>query len=254
MNLQHCRALIAQGQKKEALNWLNQQPESPDILLLLALCSTNNASEHWSKAIEALEQRGVHRDLLLALGRGIAQARVDLNSTVQIQYLQRAIQTAAVLEDHVQQIHWTAILANLLLRLGNTDKALPWLRRSVQLSIEHQHHLVTIAQGTILSGLWFSRGEIDRVSALSISIEDAAILRKNWLALATARNTRASALLIRNKHYEALSLLMETGDVLFQKGAVAALNIVKARLGEIHLIIGREQTVQIIQTIQQSVQ
>ena len=252
MNLQECRALIAKGKRKEALIWLEQQPINADILLLLALCSTNNISEHWRRAIHALEQRGIDRDLLLALGRAISQARIELNTSLQLEYLQKAIQTAAVLEDRIQQIHWTAILANVHLRLGNSDKALPWLQRSVQLSIEYQHPLVTIAQGTILSGLWFARGEIDRVSALSISIEDAAIGRQNWIAFATARNTRASTLLIRGKNLEALRLLLETGDVLFQQGAVAALNIVKARIGEIHLLLGKERTTQLIQSIQQS--
>ena len=74
--------------------------------------------------------------------------------------------------------------------------------------------------------------------------------RHNWIALATARNTRASCLLIRKQHSEAIQLLLETGDFLYSKGAVAALNIVKARLGEIHLLIGKETVRSIIQQLQ----
>ena len=249
MTLQDCRQLIANGRRSEALEWLLEQPETPDTLLLIAACESTDKHLHWQRAIEALSTHP-SKDLLLALGQGITQARHDLDFQRQITYLHQAIETAKALEDPIQQIHWTSILANRHLRLGNPDTALPWLQRSVQLSIQHQHHLATIAQGLILSGVWFARGEIDRVSALSLTIEHAAIQRHNWLAFATARNTRASCLVIRRQHKEALSILMEGGDQLSAKGAVAALNIIKARLGELHLLLGEEQIKALIQSIQ----
>ena len=43
---------------------------------------------------------------------------------------------------------------------------------------------------------------------------------------------------------------MDTGDFLYAKGAVAALNLVKARLGEVHLLLGQERTRDIIQQLQ----
>jgi ATP/maltotriose-dependent transcriptional regulator MalT len=190
---------------------------------------------------------------LLALGQGISQARKDLDTAGQETYLLQAIQVATELQSHIQRIHWMAVLGNFYLRQGHPDKAMKWLQQSVQLSIVHEHHLVTVAQGTILSGLWFGRGEIDRVSALSLSIEDAALQRHNWLAFATTRNTRASCLLIRKNEIEAIKLLLETGDFLYAKGAVAALNIVKARLGEFQLLLGQDRIRTIIDELKQAI-
>ena len=249
MTLKECRQWIANGQRQKALVWLHDQTETPEVLLLVALCQREDRHHHWKRAIEALSTKP-SQDLLLALGQGITQARKDLNYTQQISYLHKAIEVSRSLEQHIQMIHWTSILANRLLRMGNPDKALPWLMQSVQLSIQHQHHLVTIAQGSILSGLWFARGEIDRVAALSVSIEHAANQRHNWLAFATARNTRASCLMIRKQHKEALALLLEGGDQMSGRGAVAALNIIKGRLGEMHLLLGKERTTELIQSIQ----
>ena len=252
MNLNTARSLIAAGKRKEALEWLLTQPEHPDVLLLKAVCIDVDKSVHWNKAVEALSQYPPSKDLLLALGQSISQARKDLNTSLQESHLLQAIDVATSIGETLQRIHWIAILANFYLRQGQPNKAMMWLQQSVQLSISHQHHLVTIAQGTILSGLWFGQGEINRVSALSLSIEDAALQRHNWIALATARNTRSSCLLIRKQEPEAIQLLMETGDFLYTKGAVAALNLIKARLGEIHLLLGQERTRTIIQQLKQA--
>ena len=247
--IQDCRQLIANGHRREALEVLRTHPETPDVLFLLALCHNTDQHLHWHRAIEALGPTP-SKDLLLALGQAITQTRKNLNFTQQCIYLHQAIDVSKALGQHIQQIHWTSILANRLLRLGNTDQALPWLQQAVQLSIQHQHHLATIAQGLILSGIWFSRGEIDRVSALSLSIEHAATQRHNWLAFATARNTRASCLLIRGQQREAVSALLEGGDQLSSKGALAALNILKARLGELHLLLGQQRITELIQANQ----
>ena len=252
MNIQAARSLIASGKTKEALEWLNQQSENPDVLLLKAVCIDSDKSYHWQRAVDALSEYPASKDLLLALGQSISYARKDLNTSLQEAHLLKVIQVASVLEEHIQKIHWMAILANFYLRQGFPEKSMIWLQQAVQLSIEHQHHLVTIGQGIILSGLWFGKGEFNRVSALSLSIEEAALQRHNWIALATARNTRASCLLIRKQERECIQLLLETGDFLYSKGAVAALNIVKARLGEIHLLLGQERVRSIIQQLQQA--
>jgi hypothetical protein len=252
MNLNTARSWIAAGKRKEALEWLLTQPEHPDVLLLKAVCMDVDKSFHWQMAVEAFSQYPPSKDLLLALGQSISQARKDLNTSLQEAHLLQAIDVSTKIGETVQRIHWIAILANFYLRQGQPDKAMMWLQQSVQLSIAHQHHLVTIAQGTILSGLWFGQGEINRVSALSLSIEEASIQRHNWIALATARNTRASCLLIRKQESEALQLLIETGDFLYSKGAVAALNLIKARLGEIHLLLGQERTRMLIQQFKQA--
>lgn len=253
MNIQTVRSWIASGKRAEALEWLSHQPDNPDVLLLKAVCIDTDKGMHWAHAIETLSQYPPSKDLLLALGQGISQARKDLDTAQQETYLLQAIQVAAELQSHIQQIHWMAILGNFYLRQGHPDKAMTWLQQSVQHSIIHEHHLVTIAQGTILTGLWFGRGEIDRVSALSLSIEDAALHRHNWLAFATTRNTRASCLLIRKNETEAIKLLLETGDFLYAKGAVAALNIVKARLGEFQLLLGQNRIRTIIDELKQAI-
>ena len=78
-------------------------------------------------------------------------------------------------------------------------------------------------------------------AALCIAIEIAAKTRSNWIALASARMMRASAWLAEDKTSEAINLLFDTGDFCFDKGAVAALHLVRARLVELQTQLGESQ-------------
>ena len=127
-----------------------------------------------------------------------------------------------------------------MLKNGYVSEAEQQLSICVQSAIQHQSHLLVIAEGIILCGLWMRQGQFERTTALCLNIETASVARCNWIALATARMMRASCWLILQSPQAAISLLFETGNFLHQKGAVAALNLVKARLGEIQLLLGEE--------------
>ena len=73
MNLQAVRSWIASGKKEEALQWLINQPETPDVLLLKAVCIDVEKAMHWQRAIAALSQ--LPASDLLHTGQGISQAR-----------------------------------------------------------------------------------------------------------------------------------------------------------------------------------
>ena len=147
MNIQTVRSWIAAGKRTEALHWLNDQPDTPEVLLLKAVCFDVDKGSHWQTAVTALSKHPASKDLLLALGQSISQARKDLDTSLYETYLLQAIEVASTIGETLQRIHWISILGNFYLRQGQPDKAMLWLQQSVQLSIVHQHHLVTIACG-----------------------------------------------------------------------------------------------------------
>lgn len=251
MSLEECRKWIANGELAKAQDWLNTQPENANTLILLAMCQQDFQLEYWERAIQALEQHSPSMDLMLCLEQGIRFARLAQDQKRKIQYLNQIIMVSEYLGQQENYLHWKAILANTHLRQGYPQKAKPLLMEVVQLALQMQQHLVLIAQGMILCGLWLQEKEFERVSALSLQIEDAAAYRKNWIALSTVRNMRASTWLIQGRSKEAIHLLLETGGFLTQMGARAALNIIKARLGELQLLLGKDRFEEIIEEINQ---
>ena len=253
-SMEDCRMWIANGQTTRALSWLNEQEDSTQTRILIALCQKEYPLYYWEKALEALEHDAqqynvVSTDLLLALGQGIHYSRTSYDRTRRIQYLQRAIEVADALHNDIEKIHWISVLANQYLRLGKIPIAKPLLMQSVQLSIQHQHHIVTIGQGMLLCGLWLQEGQLEQVASLCLQIEQASTHRENWIAFAAARNMRSSCWFLRKSLQNSVQLLLETGDILIEKGAVAALNLIKARLGELQLLIGHEEMLEIINSI-----
>ena len=251
MSIEECRKWIANGEIAKATEWLNTQPENGDTLILLAMCQQEFQLEYWQRAITYFEQSAPSHNLLLCLEQGIRFARLGQDHKRKMDYLHKIIEVSQFLGQQNQFLHWKSILANAFLRQGYPQKAKPILMEVVQLALQVQHDLILIAQGLILCGLWLQEGEIERVAALCLQMEDAAMRRQNWIALSTIRNMRASTWFIQGSPKSAMNLLLETGGFLSQEGARAALNLTKARLGEIQLLLGRDRFEELIEDINQ---
>ena len=59
---------------------------------------------------------------------------------------------------------------------------------------------------------------------------------------------------LRNNEQVAVELLLECGERLYQLGAVAALNLIKARLGELQQLLGSERLATLQQQAQLAIQ
>lgn len=248
---QLCRKWIAEGKLNQALAWLETQEQTAETLLLWTMCQKENQLELWERVVYQLRDMPlnaqIYRDRILALGQVIKWSRLGYDQHRYLQYLQEIIRVAETTNDSLQALHWRTILANYYLKLGEIEKALPLLQESVHQSIVLKQRLLLISQGTLLCSLWMSQGKFEEVASLCLQIDQAAIERSNWIALACSRNTRSSCWLIRKSQQQSINLLLDTGDFLAQKGACAALNLVKARLGELQLILGKPQLLSLIQ-------
>ena len=83
---------------------------------------------------------------------------------------------------------------NFYLRRGQPDKAM-MLQQSVQLSIAHQHHLVTVPKVLSYPDYGSDKGKSIAYPHYLYRLRTQQP-RTYWIAFATARNTRASCLLI----------------------------------------------------------
>jgi hypothetical protein len=230
------------GKIDQARDWLLQQSEyPPEYFVLLALSHRDNHLYHWEKAIEALQVEGFSPNLLLAYKRAAKYSRIGFDHKKQINHLHGAIQTAKAIQKPFETLELQAILGNTLLQLGDVNNAEKVLTECVQHSIKIKHDLLVIAEGIVLCGMWMREGKFERVASLCLNIENSAINRCNWIALSSSRMMRASCWMILKSPQKAISLLFETGNFLYQQGAVVALNLIKARLGEIQLLIGEEK-------------
>jgi len=239
-----CRQWIAQGKTEQALAWLmSQEVVSAEQYVLLALCKRSNQLLNWEKAIKALldDQNKSLEDLLLAYSSAAKWSRIGCDRQKQLKYLTLAIQVASQLKHDRAVLDLEAIKANTLLQLGRVEMAEESLTHCIQKAIQVEYHLLIIAEGILLCGIWMRKGQFQRVASLCLNIEISASKRYNWIAFATARMMRASCWMIMNSPQQAISLLFETGNFLYQQGAVAALNLVKARLGEFQIILGQDR-------------
>ena len=128
--------------------------------------------------------------------------------------------------------------ANRLLLDGYEQESCDLLEEILEQAIRLQSHLIIIAQGTILTSLWMKRGKFLEAASLAVSIEESAKVRHNWIALACGSMIRATCWRTQGMIPQAIAVLMETGNFLYEKGAIAALNLIRARLTEFRVQMG----------------
>jgi hypothetical protein len=248
-NLEPLQHLIHQGHHSEAREWLLSNQRIFSTLPMgqalnayyTALCSSGNELELWEKAIKILE--GFDPSILLLRSYKEAHHWAQVGSDLQRQrdYLQKSVELSKRLANADEQLELRATYANRLLLDGLPERAQTELIQVVQDAILERHQLLIIAEGTILAALYMHQNRWRDTAALCIAIESAAKVRLNWLALASARMMRASAWMAEEKFHEAINLLFDTGDFCFDKGAVAALHLIRARLVELQTQLGDEQ-------------
>ena len=251
ISLAQCRKWIGEGKSTQALAWLTAQEQTTQILLLWTMCQKENQLQLWERLTDIFRaeppSKDTYPDHLLALGQTIKWSRLGYDHQRYQRYLREIVSLAQTQNDSLQVLHWKSILANFLLQKGHIAEAQPLLQEAVHQAIVLKQRLLLISQGTLLCSLWLSQGEFEKVSSLCLQIDQAALERRNWIALACSRNMRASCWLIRRSRQQAVSLLLDTGDLLAKKGAIAALNLIKARLGELQLLLGKQELLSLVQ-------
>lgn len=248
-NLDLLHQLIAQGHHESATTWLEENANSFEDHALgpslkayyTALCSRGDELQHWEHAILLLERQSPSILLLRAYKEAHHWSQLGSDFHRQRDYLHKSVALSKELAHEDEQLELRAVYAHRLILDGMPDRAQEALTMLVQDAILQRHHLLIISEGTLLAGLYMHNNRWRDTAALCIAIEFSAKTRANWLALACARMMRASAWLAENKLREAINLLFDTGDFCFDKGAVAALHLVRARLVELQTQLGDSQ-------------
>lgn len=249
LSLHELHHLIAQGQHDAAASWIqanvHEFEDSPMGSGLLAyykaLCADGDQLNLWEIAIENLEKQPPGILLLRAYKEAHHLAQLGGDQHRQRDYLNKSVTLSKTLAKDDEQLELRAVYAHRLLMDGLPIQAKKALTELVQDAILQRHELLIISEGTLLAGLYMHDNRWRDTAALCIAIEIAAKTRSNWIALASARMMRASAWLAEDKASEAINLLFDTGDFCFDKGAVAALHLVRARLVELQTQLGESQ-------------
>ena len=131
--------------------------------------------------------------------------------------------------------------ANQLYLDGYASRAKEFLEDVVIRAISGEHWLLVVSQATILSGVLLQQQDWIGAANLSVILEEAALKRENWIGVGCAVMTRASAWFAQGKEEASIRLLLETGRAFHERGSVAALHLIKARLAELRAILGEDR-------------
>lgn len=123
-----------------------------------------------------------------------------------------------------------------LLSIGLTELALPHLCVAMQQAIDEDDTLMIVAIGVSLSAVRLEREEWEDARALGTQVVAAASRRGNWLGVADGLITQSTCMLAAGEPLvDVIALLLHGGQHLNQQGAAAAVNLIKARLGELRV-------------------
>ena len=235
--------LIQAGDIEAARAFLEKDSHSTMVLypLFVAICDEQGQLVLWEAAISRLKEIEPSSELLFALEKAIGLSRTGDDSLRLRRYLQMAQEVSQSIEDEHLSLKYMAIYANRLLLDGYPEKAEPFFRDVIRKAQQCNDHLLVISQSVILSGILMNQQRWKEAIVVSIILEKSAEARNNPIAVACAILTRASSLYAQELDRAALKLLFDTGRTLYQKGHVAALNLVKARLTELRMIMGVEK-------------
>jgi hypothetical protein len=156
-------------------------------------------------------------------------------------YLQRAEEVSQEIGDTRQHLQYLAMYANQLYLDGMIEDAQSLFHDVIIRAQKSSFPLLVIAEGAILSGILLSQQRWLAAVSLSVIMESASRERKNWIGVSCAIMTRASAWFAQGMQEACIRLLLETGRDFHEQGAVAALNLIKARLAEMRSLLGEER-------------
>lgn len=253
-DVQSCRKAIVKGRRRAAAAWLATQDDGPAVLVLRAINTPPEPMVAWQKALEALQPGGPSEDLLLA-HRGLARLhREGQDRAGQAFHLRAAAEVARHLQRPLEEAELLTILATTESATGHPQKAKRIHSRALECAVQHNDDLLIIINGTVLCGMLMAANQWADAAAIAALIESASKRRQNWIALASARLQRSTCVLVEGRQDQAVQLLLECGEALYKVGAVAALNLIKARLGELQRLLGPQKMSTLQQLAQQKLQ
>ena len=243
--------LLRSGQMHQAREWLKSSglEEHPYHSLYEATVAEGDQLLLWEKAAEDLSNsESAH--LLHAQQQAAHWASIGGDHARERLWLKEATSLAQKIAHPFKALELQAIYANRLLADGFEREALRELLDVCEQSIKKEAQLILIAEGVVLSSLLMRQRRWQEAASLSIAVEAAALKRHNWIAFATARMVRSSCWRAQKLQDPAVSLLLKTGNFLYDQGAVAALNLVRARLTEYRIQIGPENFAAVLERLQ----
>lgn len=143
-------------------------------------------------------------------------------------------------EDAAGAVHADAMVGNLLVDAGLFADARPVLDRCVAEAAARGDDLTVLSQGTVLAALLLTAEDWAAAERVARQLLSAAERRGNWLGIADAAMTWSTALVGMGEHDAAVKVLVRVGGLLRDRGAAAAFNLMKARLGELRATLGAE--------------
>lgn len=245
-----CRQAILAGKKRRAAIWLAQQQMCPEIAVLTALNHPTEPITAWFTALRLLEPLGASEDLMLCHRELAKLMRAGEERSAQAQHLAAAAQIAKQLNRGKEESELLTILAVTEAALGKVESAQNRHSDALREAVKHHDHLLITVNGTVLCGMLMGSNQWEDAASVAVLVERSCVHRHNWIGLASARLQRSTCALVRNQEQLAVELLLECGERLYQHGAVAALNLIKARLGELQQLLGSER----MSTLQQQAQ
>lgn len=125
-------------------------------------------------------------------------------------------------------------LALHLLSIGLPALAQPLLRAGLLEAVDADDTLQIVSLGIPLSAMRLEAADWSEARKLGALVVSAASRRGNWLGVTDGLITQSTCLLRLNAPLtEAIALLLHGGQRLSGLGALAAVNLIKARLGEL---------------------
>ena len=240
MNYQELQHYLQHGDLAAARHWLDQNPNPQDPMYnyYVALVAEQPSIEKWKTAIAFLDAYPgssamiqAYQSIIKLLNDGEAHDKERI-------WLKRLLDQS---KEKIHPLHYLELqsqYANRLLLDGYEPEATILLEEILEQAILHKSHLIIIAQGIILTSLWMKKGRFMEAASLAVSIEESAKERHNWLALSCGSMIRATCWRTQGMIPQSIGLLMETGNFLYERGAVAALNLIRARLTEFRVQMG----------------
>ena len=244
-------SFLRSGEMRKARTWFKtcHLEEHIHYSLYKATISEGDQLILWERAAQDLSgSESAH--LLHAQQQAAHWACVGGDHARERAWLKQAACLAEKIAHPFKALELQSIYANRLLADGFEEEAFEELLNVCELSIQKEAQLILIAEGTLLSSLLMKKRRWQEAASLSIAMEDAARKRHSWIAFAAARMIRSSCWRAQRLQAPAISLLLQTGQLLYEQGAVAALNLVRARLTEYRIQMGSEAFYRTVQAVQ----
>ena len=151
-------------------------------------------------------------------------------------HLENARQHAMRLEENAHFNALTRRLALHLLHIGLPGEARPLLSEALLVAVTADDTLSTVALACSLSAVCLEDASFDEARKLGALVVSSAARRGNWLGVADGLITQSTCLLATDDAMtEAIALLLHGARRLNSAGASVAVNLIKARLGELRV-------------------